>query len=96
MAIADVAGANFGQYTTEVDILRRLAEGQEAFDRQRHGVVDVEALRHIADAGIGAADQHPVMGTLEPEKQADKGRCLPAPFGPIKVTISLARMSMST
>ena len=74
LAIADVAGANFGQYTTEVDILGRLAEGQEAFDRQRHGVVDVEALRHIADAGIGAADQHPVMGTLEPEKQADKGR----------------------
>ena len=69
-----MGGTNFGQYTPEFDILRRLAEGQEAFDRQRHGIVDVEPLRHIADAGIGAADQHPVMGTLEPEKQADKGR----------------------
>lgn len=51
-----------------------LAEGEESTDRHRDGRVDVEALRHVADAEPGTLTDLTGVGALDAEQHAHQRR----------------------
>ena len=96
LAVAQRLGADLAQHALEVCLVRAPAELHEARDGERDGAIDIEALRRIADDEPRLAhDAAPVRAGSSPSS-VRTSVVLPAPFGPITVTISPGRMSIST
>ena len=71
------------------------AQHEEAAGGQRDRRIQIEFLWSITDAQGGMPDDLPLVGFSSPSNTR-ASVVLPAPFGPISVTISPARTSMAT